>query len=106
MRFGLTAYVENDFEKYTFTPDTLLQHQTESNTRVGAILSKELGQKFTYMFLGEINLVGYKMGDFNLETQIGSSFRLLKDTISIRAKGFMRNSEPSFFFTKLSVESL
>ena len=97
MRFGLTAYVENDFEKYTFTPDTLLQHQTESNTRVGAILSKELGQKFTYMFLGEINLVGYKMGDFNLETQIGSSFRLLKDTISIRAKGFMRNSEPSFF---------
>lgn len=97
MRFGLTAYVENEVERFTFTEDSLLFNKVESNTRVGGILSKEQGQKFTYRFLGEIGLVGYKAGDMNLETRLGGFFRLGKDTISIRANGFIRSVEPSYF---------
>jgi len=78
MRFGLTAYVENEVERFTFTEDSLLFNKVESNTRVGGILSKEQGQKFTYRFLGEIGLVGYKAGDMNLETRLGGFFRLGK----------------------------
>jgi len=45
MRFGLTAYVENEVERFTFTEDSLLFNKVESNTRVGGILSKEQGRE-------------------------------------------------------------
>lgn len=97
MQFGLTAYAENEVERFTYAQDTLVFNQLESNTKIGAILSKELGQKFKYRFLGEIDLIGYKAGDFNLETQLSSSFRLWKDTIALVANGFIKSQEPSYF---------
>ena len=97
MKFGLTAYAENEVERFTYAQDTLVFNQLESNTKIGAILSKELGQKFKYRFLGEIDLIGYKAGDFNLETQLSSSFRLWKDTIALVANGFIKSQEPSYF---------
>lgn len=100
MKFGLTAYVENEVERFTYAVDTLFNHQLESNTKVGAVLSKELGQKFKYRFLGEIDLIGYKAGDFTLETQLGSSFKLWKDTIALQANGFIRSDEPSYFMQR------
>ena len=64
MKFGLTGFIENDIQRFTFTEDTTILHQLKSNTKVGGILAKELGQQFTYRILGEIDLLGYKAGDF------------------------------------------
>lgn len=100
MRFGLTAYLENEVERFTYTEDTLLFNSVKSNSKAGAILSKEKGQKFTYRFLGELDFVGYKAGDFNLEARLNGFFRILKDTISLQASGFIRNTEPSWFLQK------
>lgn len=97
MHFGLSAYVENEIERFTYAEDTLLYNSVKSNSKVGAILSKEKGQQFTYRFLGDIDLVGYKAGDFNFETRMNGFFRVLKDTISLQATGFIRNTEPSYF---------
>jgi hypothetical protein len=96
-KFGLTAYLENEVEKFNFQVDTILNNKFESNTKVGGILSKELGQKFKYKFLGEIDLLGYKVGDFLLSGNVGGFFKLWNDTIALEAKGFIRNDEPSYF---------
>ena len=114
MRFGLTAFLENEVQRFTYAdydyPNIYSQPELDSlknlgwtnsewksNTKVGGILSKELGQAFTYRILGEINLLGYKIGDFGVHADIASSFRLWKDTIQLRAKGFIRSDEPSFY---------
>jgi len=121
MHFGLTAYVENEIENYLYRERTLVEntdalssgrpigdrkvydladlypHQSESSTRVGGILAKELGQKFTYSIQGEITPLGYKAGDILLSADFKSAFRLWKDTIMLQAKGFIRSDEPSFF---------
>jgi len=41
MRFGLTAYLENEVERFTYAEDTLLFNTLKSNSKAGAILSKE-----------------------------------------------------------------
>jgi hypothetical protein len=97
MRFGLTGYIENEVQRFTFVEDSTLFNQLKSNTKVGGILAKELGQKFTYKILGEIDLLGYKAGDFNLQGNVKGAFNLWKNQIILSANGFIKSEEPSLF---------
>lgn len=95
MKFGLTAYAENEIERYYFLQNNSLENLVYANTRLGAILSKEQGQAFNYKVNAEIVLLGSKIGDFVLDGFFAGKFRLAKDTISLRANGFMRLDEPA-----------
>lgn len=97
MNFGLTGFLENEIQQFHFLTDTILNNKLESNTKIGGILSKQRGQIFRYNVLGEINLLGYKTGDFLLDGNIGGFFNLWKDSISLIANGFIRSDEPSYF---------
>jgi hypothetical protein len=102
MRFGLTAYISNETQQYTYKNevDTVLRHETISNTKIGGILSKQQGRIFRYNISGEINLTGYKLGDFLLKGTIGGYFNLWNDSISLEANGFMSADEPSYFLKR------
>jgi len=97
MKFGLTAFVENEIQRYSFLEDTLLNSTYQSTTKIGGILSKQRGQKFRYNVLGELNLLGYKAGDFLLDGSMGGFFKLWNDSISLVANGFVRTDKPSYF---------
>ena len=97
MPFGLTAFVENEIQRYTFNKDTLINNMDQSTTRIGGVLSKQRGQNFKYNVLGELSLIGYKAGNFLVEGNVGGFFKLWKDSISLVANGFVRNDNPSYF---------
>lgn len=97
MKFGLSAYIENEIQRYTYNQDTLVNNMLQSSTKVGAILSKQQGQIFRYNILGEINLLGYKAGDYLLQGNVGGFFKLWNDSISLVATGFSRRDLPSYF---------
>jgi len=97
MRFGLTAYLHNDVEHFAYHRDSLLNDSLLTNIKVGGVLAKELGQKFTYRITGEVGLVGYKAGDILLSGVAGTQFKLWKDTIALRATAFSSTNEPDFF---------
>lgn len=97
MHFGLTAFVENEVQQFTFMPDTVLNHVTKSNTSVGGVLSKQRGTKFTYEILGNIYLIGYKLGDFKINGNVNGNFNIGKENIVLKANAFLHNEEPSYF---------
>ena len=97
MQFGLTAFIENEYQNYTFNNDSLINKMSKSSTKVGGILSKQRGQLFKYNILGELTFLGYKAGDFRLEGNIGGFFKLWNDSVSLVANGFIRNDKPSYF---------
>ena len=97
MKFGLTAFIENEIQQYTYNTDSLVNYMSNSTTKVGGILSKQRGQRFRYNVLGELSLLGYKSGNFLLQGNIGGFFKLWKDSISLVAKGFVRSDKPSYF---------
>lgn len=97
MPFGLTAFIENDIQRYTFNKDTLIDKMYQTTTKVGGILSKQRGQVFKYNVLGEIGLIGYKAGNFRIDGNIGGFFKLWNDSISLVANGFVRSDKPSYF---------
>lgn len=97
LNFGLTAFVENEIQNYTFKKDSVINYMMNSTTKVGGILSKERGRRFRYSLSGELSLVGYKAGEFKLDGKIGGFFKLWKDSISLVANGFVRSDKPSYF---------
>jgi hypothetical protein len=98
MPFGLTAFIENEIQQYSFNKDTLIEHMNQSTTKIGGILSKQRGNRFKYNVLGELSMIGYKAGDFRVEGNAGGFFKLWKDSVSLVANGFVRNDNPSYFF--------
>jgi len=97
LNFGLTAFIENEIQNYSFKKDSLLNYQLESSTRLGGILSKQRGNNFKYNINGELSFLGYKAGDFRLSADVGGFFKLWKDSISLVANGFVRSDKPSYF---------
>jgi len=97
LNFGLTAYLNNEIQNYTFNRDSLVNTMLVSTTKIGGILSKQQGRRFKYNVNGEISLVGFKAGDFKLDANIGGYFKLWKDSISLVANGFVRSDKPSYF---------
>ncbi|HLP06083.1 MAG TPA: putative porin [Paludibacter sp.] len=96
MKFGLSAFIENEVQRYTYDNYNLLNLEFKSSTKLGGVLSKQQGRRFRYNALGEMTFVGYKAGDFVLQGNIGGFFKLWNDSISMVASGFVRSDEPSW----------
>lgn len=97
MQFGLKAYVENEIRNFTFNQDSLVDHLLESNTSIGAVLSKERGKHIRYNANGHLVLIGPDAGDMTLDAALGGYFKLWKDSVVIKAHGFTKSITPSYF---------
>lgn len=96
--FGLTAYISNEYQRfYLANPDSTSARTSYMNTKVGGILSKTQGQIFRYNIQGEIGIQGYKAGNFLVKADLGGYFPLWKDSVVLRADGFMRLDAPAYF---------
>jgi len=98
LRFGLTAYVENEVVRYGVKHDSLYTHKNYMNNRVGGVLSKNRGELLTYKVHGELTFLGRNIGDMVLDANLKSSFNLLKQTINLQAYGFVKSVKPSVFY--------
>ncbi|MFT3754133.1 MAG: putative porin [Paludibacter sp.] len=99
MQFGLTAYLENEIQRYVYTRDNVLNLDFMTTTKVGGVLSKQRGRRFRYNVLGELSFLGYKAGNVLLEGNVGGFFKLWKDSISLVANGFVRSDKPSWYLS-------
>lgn len=128
---GLSAYLTHEIRQFTIMGDTLpspynewyanlpekseywnqtytksQHHQprqfTENLLWVGAEISKQQGRLLTYRVNGKIGLAGPAAGGVDVTGEIGTQFRVLKDTVQLRAYGFFKNLEPSFYYKHYS----
>ena len=116
-KFGLAAYVTHEIRKYHQTVDTLnrtelgltpfpegcegmAQHTTQNLLWVGGQLTKQRGSLLTYEATAQFGIVGAAAGDVTVDGNVGTRFKLLGDTVSIRAYGRFNNEHPSFFLNE------
>jgi hypothetical protein len=100
---GLTAYISHQYNRYTLmNPDTELLNPrnikfTEQELYLGGELAKREGSLLHYNINGEIGLAGVAAGQFKLNGTADLNVRLGKDTISLKAHAYIRNTLPSFY---------
>lgn len=78
-------------------PDTLFGQRWTNNTYIGAALYKHRGQYIHYGFDGNICLLGYKLGEFQINGHLDAGFRLGKDSMTLAAKAFFRSETPDYY---------
>ncbi|MEA4839430.1 MAG: putative porin [Bacteroidales bacterium] len=107
-KFGLTAFLEHDFRRYTsYSPTAALRDTTNSFSRfstydknlvwAGGELSKRQGSVLTYDALTKICVFGEDMGDFELKGNLNTTFKLWNHPVSLSASGYVKNLHPDYF---------
>jgi hypothetical protein len=78
-------------------PDTLFGQRWTNNTYIGGALYKHRGEHIHYGFDGNVCLLGYKLGEFQINGHLDAGFRLGKDSMTITAKAFFKSETPDFY---------
>ncbi|MDR3252681.1 MAG: putative porin, partial [Tannerella sp.] len=99
VKMGLTAFVAFDKRRFTLPGDSVRGTAVydEFSTYIGAELSKQRGQLFTYTARGELCLVGSDLGEFTVVGELKTAFQLLGKNASIKARGHIKNLVPAFY---------
>ena len=97
LKFGLAAFVEHEFIHRTVSSDSLrFVNDYENNLSVGGMLSKNEGKTIKYNASGQVVLVGRRIGDFDVKGNLSTTFRVLKDTMSLSAGAFFGSNTQDF----------
>lgn len=127
LKFGATVYAMNETQRHIFAtgkaaplpemgdspfgnaillhpdtafyqvPDTLYGQSWSNNIYIGGALYKNRGRVIHYGFDGNVCLLGYKLGEFQVNGQMDAGFRLGKDSLTVLAKAFVRNETPDYY---------
>lgn len=124
LRFGATVYATNECLRYQYginrnfplseqqfdnswkdllgqqlvgLTDTVMGTKWTNNTMVGGSIYKNEGRYIHYGVNGDVCLVGYKMGEFQVNGHISSDFPIGKDSMHIVAQAYVRNEEPDYY---------
>ena len=111
-KFGLSAYISHEYQKYKQTPDSLdrsdpealglspfpegiggIEHSKSRHAvRVGAQLTKQRGSLLTYEATGELGVIGYAAGDVKVDGNVATRFPLFGDSVAIKGYASFHNT--------------
>jgi len=106
LKFGAMVYAMNENQRHILIdtllpapdlPDSIYLPEWSNNTYIGGALYKNRGKHIHYGFDGNVCLVGYKLGEFQVNGHMDAGFRLGKDSMTIAAKAFFRNETPDYY---------
>lgn len=96
---GLKAFVTSDLRHFSL-PDSVggSSSYNEHNISVGGQLSKTQGRTLHYNVTAETWLVGEDAGQLKIDANVDLNFPLFGDTVTLAAKGFFYNLNPTFYY--------
>lgn len=100
--FGGSAYIQHEWRGFTL-PDSVggiesVARYNEQNVTLGGNLRRTTGDLLHFDVTAETTLLGTDMGCFNLQGRGDLNFHLFKDSLHLTFDGFLRNSNPSFYY--------
>lgn len=104
--FGASVFATHEYRQFTL-PDSIegtgnehTHTYKENNILIGGNLQRTKGKAFLFGVKAETVLAGTDLGDLRIEGNAGLNLRLGKDTIRIKAEGYMKNENPSFYYRR------
>ena len=111
LKFGTTIYALNETQRHLsllpvfsdslgVEPEIQYENHWTNNVYIGAALYKNQGKYIHYGFDGNICLVGYKIGEFQVNGHLDAGFRLGKDSMTLTAKAYVKNETPDYYLQR------
>ncbi len=104
--FGASAYAAYEYRQFTL-PDSIggtgrdhTHTYKENDIYIGGNLRRTMGKTFLFDVTAETVVAGSHLGDFRIEGDAKLHFRLGKDSVRVGIEGYMKNEEPSFYYSR------
>lgn len=115
-KFGITAFISLEKRKFTQMDSTVVEPGTflgnketnytnnrkllftnEFSSTIGAEISKRQGELLTYNARGELAIIGSDIGEFRIDGDLQTQFKLFKKDASVKAYGYIKNTRPAYY---------
>ena len=100
LKFGITAFAMNECQRFindSVPYDSIYDYRWMNNTFVGGALHKHSGQNVHYHVEGQVCVVGYKIGEFDVNGKLQMKFNAGKYPLLITARAFVKSEKPNWY---------
>lgn len=101
VKFGLTAFIENDRRTFRMPIQNFgwlaTRDTTQNSTFIGGILSKEKGEFLKYNLYADLGVLGDNLGEFKLKADIYTTINIKGQKAIVKANGHIKNLTPQLF---------
>lgn len=99
----IAAFAEYTYDKYTLPDITtdgkeFVKIYNEHILDVGGSISSTQGKHLKYNATGHASLIGEELGAFSVDGEVEFDFNLWKREMQLKAKAFIKNNLPSFYY--------
>ncbi len=98
LKFGATAFAMNECQRHFYDripADSLHEYRWTNNTFVGGSIHKHSGANVHYTVEGQVCLLGYKIGEFDVHGNLETRFRVGDTTLLVSARAYAKSVTPS-----------
>lgn len=100
VKFGLTAFIQQDFRKYELPdksyPSIFESISSENSTVIGGVLSKEKGRFLKYNLSADLGVLGYNVGESNLKADITTAINIKGQDAYVKGIAYIKNTKPTY----------
>ena len=100
LKFGITAFAMNECQRFlrdTVPYDSIYDYRWTNNTFVGGAIHKHSGANVHYHVEGKVCVVGYKIGEFDVNGKLQTKFMAGKYPLEISARAYAKSETPSYY---------
>ncbi len=102
LKFGITAFAMNECQRFLndsvpYDPDSIFDYKWTNNTFVGGAIHKHSGENVHYHVEGQVCVLGYKIGEFDVHGKLETKFNAGGYPLMIGARGYAKSETPNYY---------
>jgi len=100
LRFGITAFAMNECQRFmndSVPYDSIYDYRWTNNTFVGGAIHKHSGANVHYHIEGQVCVVGYKIGEFDVNGRLETKFNAGNYPLMIAARAYAKSETPNWY---------
>ena len=100
LKFGASVFAMNECQRFmddSVPNDSIFNYHWQNNTFVGGSIHKHSGQYIHYNIEGLVCVVGYKIGEFDVNGRLQATIPVGKDRLYITARAYAKSETPNWY---------
>ena len=98
LKFGATVFAMNECQRHLYDSvpyDSIYDYRWTNNTFVGGAIHKHSGANVHYTVEGQVCVVGYKIGEFDVHGTLDTRFIVGGNPLTVSARAYAKSETPS-----------
>ena len=101
LKFGATVFAMNECQRFLYDSvpyDSIYDYRWKNNTFIGGAIHKHSGAHVHYDIEGKVCLIGYKIGEFDVNGRLQTKFNAGSYPLVLSARAYAKSETPSLYW--------